>query len=173
MTAPPVHPQLGDYGCCPIGGPTGPLVSFLEWLNGDGFTRWDHAFVVTSVHPLRVVEAEPGGAREVAVPGAPVVWSTGRLGLELTTAQREEIAAVALGFALSKTPYSWADYLALALRRLHIPFPGLRSYIASTHHEICSALVAACYDAAGIHLFPGEWDGYVTPAMLAERAGYH
>jgi hypothetical protein len=64
-------------------------------------------------------------------------------------------------------PYSFLDYLAIAAHRLHIPAPGLRSYIASTKHEICSALCDEFYRRVfGVVLVPGEWQGYVTPGGL-------
>src|SRR5258708_29450415 len=66
--------------------------------------------------------------------------------------------------------YSWADYMAIAAHRLHIPSPGLRDFIADSTHQICSQLIDTCYADAGVHLFAdGRWPGYVTPADRSEE----
>lgn len=157
-------PEIGDYCCVPIRGNVGRLVRFGEWLNGNSFTQYQHAFVYVGAG--KVVQAEPGGADAVDLSyydSEPQLWSK----LDLTPEQRSAIGHAAQGYIL--TPYSFLDYLALALHRLRIWFPGLRNYIKTTRHMICSQLVAQCYLDAGVDLFPGEWVGYVTPAMLAAR----
>jgi hypothetical protein len=92
------------------------------------------------------------------------LWSTGHI--ELTEPQRAAIVKKAL--ACKGIPYSAIDYVALAMHRLHLPAPGLREYIESSEHLICSQLVDMCYRLAGVHLFSdNRWPGYVTPADLA------
>jgi hypothetical protein len=67
------------------------------------------------------------------------------------------------------TPYSFLDYVAIAAHRFHLPIPGLKRFIASTRHEICSALVDEVYRRAGFALFSdARWPGYVVPAALWE-----
>jgi hypothetical protein len=155
-------PLPGDFGCVPVGGTEGRLIRLGEKLNGDAFAQYQHAFVYVGG---MVIEAEPGGARSSLHwdrPGA--LWSTGKIAL--TMRQRKAVCAAARGYI--GTPYSFLDYLALALHRLRIPLPGLRRFIASTGHQICSQLVDQCYADAGIQLFAdGRWPGYVTPADLA------
>ncbi len=78
--------------------------------------------------------------------------------------------AAARGYAAAEADYSFLDYLALAAHRYRLPVPGLRTYIKSTGHLICSQLVDACYQAAGVQLFDDHrWNGYVTPSDLARR----
>lgn len=159
-------PLRGDFACVSIGGAGGVLVGLGERLCGDAFSQYQHAFVYVGLKPGQdIVQAEPAGAALAPLGGyGHIVWSTGRIAL--SAAQRERIVDAAIGYA--GTPYSWLDYAAIALRRLHVPAPGLRAYIASTKHQICSQLVDQCYADAGVHLFAdGRWPGYVTPADLA------
>src|SRR5262249_2112897 len=143
-----------------MGGAGGVLVGLGERLCGDAFSEYQHAFVYTGGG--RIVQAEPGGAAESALGGyGRVLWSTGRI--DLTGLQRQYIVKAALSFV--GTPYSWLDYAAIAAHRLRLPVAGLRDFIASTKHVICSQLVDQCYLDAGTHLFSdGRWPGDVTPA---------
>jgi hypothetical protein len=157
-------PQPGDYGCTPLNDADGPLIRLGQFLNGNGFRNYEHAFVWTG--PDTIVEAEPGGAVEVPFHydlGSCVISAT-----PLTGTQRTAIVAAARSYI--GTPYSFADYAALAAHRLHIPAPGLRDYVADTGHMICSQLTDRAFCDAGVHLFSGIWQGYVTPAMLAGLA---
>ena len=155
--------QFGDFAAVRTGGDVGRLIRLGEALNGDGFADYEHAMIY--VGGGMVVEAEPGGARlrfRDAEEGD--LWSTGLWKLSLKT--RKAICDAARGYV--GIPYGWLDYAALAAHRLHIPAPGLRKFIASTGHMICSQLADQCYADAGVHLFSdGRWPGYVTPAALA------
>lgn len=157
-------PQLGDFAVLPIAGQVGKLISIGEWLNGSAFGSYDHAVIYTGGN--QTMGAYPGGARLVTMPAdqSEWAWSTGRI--MLTNPQRTAIVAGAM--ACAGTPYSALDYFALVAHRLRIPAPGLKNYIASTRHLICSQLVDLVYMNAGVHLFnDGRWPGYVTPADLA------
>ena len=158
-----IKPLPGDFCCCSTGGEAGRLVSLGERLNGDSFTRYDHTFIY--VGDGRIVEAQPGGAREAPLGGyRDALWSTGHI--PLTGEQRTVIVRAARSYI--GVPYSWADYFALAAHRLRIPAPGLRRYIAATGHMICSQLVDRSFNDAAVHLFAdGRWTGYCTPAALA------
>lgn len=182
----------GDFACVPMAGPPGELVRAGQWLDGDGFQDYQHAliyagqFVRTPDPSLRdgkpvtiigsgsgpyVIEAMPGGARLRKLdcppedyPGA--LWSTGHI--TLTGAQRAMVTAAA--WAYLRTPYSAADYFALAAHRLrlHPADNMLKNYIASTRHMICSQYVDRCYWDGSYHLFSDDrWPGYVTPLDLA------
>lgn len=161
----PSGPLPGDFGLCRIPGAAGLLIRFGQWLTGRGPDRYEHAFVY--VGDGRIVEAEPGGARETDLTeyDGPILWSTGRI--PLTDAQRQAIVAAARRYI--GTPYSWLDYLAIAAHRWHLPGGRwLRRYLASTRHVICSQLVDDAYLDAGVRLFAdGRWTGYVRPADLA------
>jgi len=161
-------PQPGDFGLVKMGGETGRLIRLGQWLNGDGFADYEHAFVYAGDAGVGnishgIVEAEPGGARLLPLHYGDVLWSSGLI--PLTAVQRRTIVQSAKRYV--GTPYSFADYLALAAHRLHIPAPGLRAYVASSGHQICSQLVDQCYADAGVHLFSdGRWAGFVTPGDL-------
>jgi hypothetical protein len=91
------------------------------------------------------------------------LWSTGKL--PLSGAERDVVTSWAI--KLVGTPYSFLDYLAIQLRHLHIPAPGLRAYIKATGHEICSQLVDYCRSKARALFSDGRWYGLVMPADLA------
>jgi hypothetical protein len=164
-----VTPQPGDFAVLPIQGQVGKLISIGEWLDGSGFTDYDHAVIYVGGN--QTMGAYPGGAALETLP-FPIpdvsdgwLWSTGHI--TLSDVQRTQIVANAL--ACKNIPYSALDYFALAAHRLDIPVPGLKHYIGDTGHLICSQLVDLCYDKAGVHLFNDErWPGYVTPANLAD-----
>lgn len=157
------EPQPGDFALTRIPGRVGALVRIGQWLNGDD-APVTHAWVY--VGDGYVVEAMPGGAiltpLDVATSMPPVVWSTGRF--DLTAGQRTAIVDEA--YALIDTPYSFLDYLSMALARFHVRPEWLRDYVASTGHMICSQLVAECYLQAGVDLAPGNISGDVTPGDL-------
>jgi hypothetical protein len=169
----------GDFCCIPIHGPVGTLVSVGEWLDGTGFSHYDHAEIYVG-NPDKngpygyTISAYFEGAHPVPCPCPPeempgALWSSGKI--ELTDQQRKSI--VWWAYHMVGTDYSGLDYLALAAHRFHLPIPFLKWYIGRTKHMICSQYVDFCYDAAGVHLFEDKrWPGYVTPADLAELIGY-
>lgn len=157
-------PQPGDIGLVRIPGAGGFLIRIGQFLCGDGFADTEHAFVVLGGGEL--VEAEPGGARIRPLSdydGAPVVW------LRCPPQYRAAVAAAAR--ELEGTPYSWGDYFAIAAHRLRVPVPGLRTYIKSRRHEMCSALADEAAAQGGWELFDDRrWEGYVTPGALRKLA---
>ncbi len=156
----------GRIGLTHIHGSVGKMIEFGQWLNGDGFTAWEHAFMDLGDGTL--IEAEPGGARIrplTEYDPRDIFWCD-RIYSTVTYSQR--IACGYYGRILQGTPYSFLDYDALAMHRLHIWVPGLKHFIASTDHMICSQLVAHVYKLAGVDLFPYRWSGYVTPGDLYE-----
>jgi hypothetical protein len=168
-------PRPGDFCCVPISGSVGLAVEFWQWVDGDRFQPYDHTEVYVGqpdgAGPFGyTVSTYPDGRGRVALP-CPAsqlpgsLWSSGLV--DLTPAQRDGIVAWALEH--QNVGYSWADYAALVLHGLRIPAPGLREYIASTAHMICSQYVDACYSAVGVRLFPDDrWAGYVKPGDLAD-----
>lgn len=157
-------PRPGDFGLTAITGNVGRLIRLGLWLNGDGFGDYQHAVIALSNGEL--IEAEPGpdGARirpQSEYANTNIVWSD----WPLTEQQRAD--ADREGRALEGIRYSWLDYFALVLHRFHIPFPGLRRYIESTKHGICSQQVDLISQRAKIELFAdNRWCGYVTPGSL-------
>lgn len=155
-----IEPGMGYIGLTGISGGVGRGIRFGQWLNGNGWSDYQHAFV--HVGEGRIVEAEPGGAIESYLSRyaeETVRW------LRCPVDRGPAVAAAAR--SLLGTPYSFLDYGAIALHRLHIPAPHLKAYITTSRHEICSQL---CDDAAmrgGWHLFKDHrWPGYVTPGDL-------
>jgi hypothetical protein len=170
-------PQPGDIGLTQIQGDVGKWIHVAQFLNGDVrfkelFRREkhvQHAFVVVDTdgspipgEVITVVEAQPGGAIL-----APLSKYSGRSVVYLRCPDefRDEVAYQAT--TLIGTPYSFLDYLSLAARRLHIPAPHLRAYVASSAHMICSQLCDEAAKRGGWHLFDdGRWSGDVTPGDL-------
>src|SRR6185437_4828496 len=169
-------PDLGDFCCTDISGGVGKLVSFGEWLNGSGFTRYEHAEIyvggISEEAPLGYTfGAYPGGAKMVPLDEHTLktgLWSTNHFDISAST--RDNIVECCK--QLEGTPYSAADYFALVAHRFHIPAPLLKNYIASSKHMICSQLVDYVYMECGVHLFTDvRWPLYVTPADLAKILG--
>jgi hypothetical protein len=162
--SPAPDPQPGDIGCTQITGDVGLLIRIGQYLNGDGFANYEHAFVY--VGDDRIVEAEPGGARSGSLDeydSRMIVW------LRCPDEHRTAVATAAI--SLIGTPYSALDYAALAAHRFHIPVPGLRRYVQASGHLICSQLADRAAELGGWTLFnDGRWPGYVTPADLANLA---
>lgn len=160
-------PAPGMFAVIRTTGGLSPMIAIGEKLT-DGLGKWTHAVVCTSVDQLGIpwiTEAEPGGA--VNVPfhywDNEYQWS----GEAITAGKGAEIAAAAIRRA--GTPYSYADYFAIAAHKLRIPAPNLREYIAGDGHMICSQLADKCYQDAGVQLFnDGRWNGYVTPGDLGK-----
>ncbi len=160
-------PQPGDFAVVSMGGQGGMLISAMEEIAYDHSTHWDHAFIY--VGDGMIVQAEPSGAQEVPLGTYQyMIWSSGILFPSMT--QRIAIVAAAEKCAADKIPYSYLDYAAIAAHRFHLPVPGLKDYIASTGHEICSQLVDQCWLDGTYHLFTdGRWPGFVSPYDLGQR----
>ncbi|TQF07525.1 hypothetical protein E6W39_23410 [Kitasatospora acidiphila] len=159
-------PRPGDFAVVRITGGVGRLIRIGQWLNGDGYADYEHAFIL--VGDDMVIEAQPGGARKTPLAtyqDRPIRWSSERF--PLTNNQRAAIVSAAHRYL--GVPYSFLDYLALATHRFRLPGNGLlKGFVADSRHQICSQLVDQCYRDAGVSLFPNHrWPGYVTPAELA------
>lgn len=159
-------PQMGDIGFVSIRGGAGIGIRLGQWLNGNGFRDYQHAFIVIDNGSL--VEAEPGGARVTSLhkyDGTNVTYYSNP---DLTDAERGDLAGIAQH--LRGTPYSFIDYLAIALLRFHLPSKALRNYVKSTRHLICSQLCDWVYAAYGKPIFDDKvWPGDVTPLELLAR----
>jgi hypothetical protein len=160
----------GDIGFGPIGGRVGMGVRVALAI-ADGGAPFQHVFQITeaSERDLPVVgpwavEAMPRGAVHVDIRNR---WTREycyvRPDYEL--GQGWQVAQSAL--ALIGTPYSYADYLALAAHHLHLPVPHLDKYITTSKHMICSQLVDHCLSVNGWHPFnDGRLSQDVTPSAL-------
>lgn len=144
-----------------IGGSLGWWIGLGQFICGDG-APVSHAFIVVGD---QVVEAMPSGARL-----APLANYLGRddvyfSRMDLTEEQQHTIAGHALD--LLGTPYSFAQYAALALNVWRIRPRRLLDYIASSNRLICSQLIDTVMARSGIHLFQDRRDfGAVLPGDL-------
>lgn len=169
-------PRTADIGLVPIRGQLGMGIRIGQWLVAkldddrklreysvdEDWADYQHAFVYLG--DGTVIEAEPGGARIRPLSeysAGEIYWCSA---FSATDAQRTQIAQVARSF--KGVDYSFLDYAAIAAHSLHIPAPGLRHYIGSTKHLICSQLAVRAWDLGGVRLFPHRWAGYVDPLDL-------
>lgn len=160
----------GSFFVTPVTGWTGTLICVGEAL-AQTPSRYGHAGLITSEWG-QTVEAAPRGAFSGYVshyPQALVCDPIALLGVD------EELRQVVVddARALLGTPYSWLDYVALAALHLHLPSTWIRQRVASRKNMICSQLVDAVYQRAGIQLFAGRLPGDVMPADLANWAEDH
>lgn len=140
------EPLPGDVGLVRISGGVGVLIRFGQWLNGDGYANYEHAFVY--VGDGKIVEAQPGGAILTDLSkydGRDIFWSTGLI--NLTAGQRVTIVTMARNQV--GTPYSFLDYFAMFNKRFHLPVPFVTARVLDSKHLICSWLCAKDYEAAG------------------------
>ena len=146
--------------------PVGRAIRIGQWLNGDGFGKFEHAALYAGEGLL--YEMTPEGCKANPITEYledQLFWSSGII--NPSDDQRRWIVQAAAHYLLIDTDYSFADYTAIAAHRFHIPIPHLKRFIATSKHMICSQLVDQCYYDAGIHLFnDNRWPGYVTPADL-------
>lgn len=157
-----MEPQAGDFGLVSIKGGVGFLIRVGQWLNGDGFFDYEHAFIYLG--DGKIMEAEPGGAVISDLSeydGRAIMWSSGLV--VIPEWQRTDIVKDALKF--EGVPYSFLDYLAIALYRVGIRHPGVAKRVKDSKHYICSQLVAEVFDDNNISLtdFPPY---LVTPGKL-------
>jgi len=157
-----VSPQPGDFGLVSIRGFPGLLVRIGQGLSGDGWSDYHHAFLI--LDNGEVLEAQPGGARIRPLSdyeATNAVYSD----WDLTDEQRAAIVREAR--PLVGTPYSWLDYLSLALLHFGIRPKWLRRCVADTGHLICSQTIDLVYLRAGLHMFSdGRLSMDVTPGDL-------
>jgi hypothetical protein len=191
-----VLPEPGDLAVVNTLTTVSAIVELMERLASPSFSQWNHVVVCTRIdYPKRmpsgrglsadspviwVAEAQPGGAVEVpwSYGNVPHVWSTG----VLPTSQVVAAAAVRYTrpgpWGNHGVPYSFLDYGAIAAHHAHVPVPGLRSYIETTHHMQCAYFADRCKLDGGVHLYSDDrWPGDVMPsdigALLPAWEGAH
>lgn len=184
---PPTPEELfpGSFFMRRIGGWTGRWISGVQAFVRGG-SNYTHAGLILDNGEL--IEAEPGGAKiksvhalydmdseSIMVSDAPVKrWLEGKTFTYLGEAEevewtkRSEIALKAR--YLDKVPYSFLDYVALAMAEWKLPgWKLVRDRVEDSAHLICSALVDRAYSWADIHLFDDDrLAGDVTPWDLEQ-----
>jgi len=170
--------RAGDIGFGPISGRVGALVGLGQLILGDEL-RFRHVYVMVAGGEL-AVEAMPTGARLIDV--------TDRRGLRYVYLRPPYMdhgvgpgAVARHAMAMIGTPYGFADYLALALKRVGAPSGRLDRYISRTvergdppiaypHRAICSQLADQALTLAGMRVFTdGRLSQNVTPGALFYR----
>ena len=157
--------KVGDIGLIKVRGFVGKLIRAMQFLNGSPWSdcKYEHSFIVTDADRLWGFEAQPGGAHFFDIKekygDEEIVWIRPA---NLTAQQQADLVKQAE--ILKGTPYSFMDYTALLSHRLHLPLPGLRTYVNSSNHDICSQIIGLMYQRIKVPLFGGKWPGYVTPA---------
>jgi len=152
--------KAGDIGLTRIGGLLGFFIMIGQALAQDA-CRYTHTYIV--LDDETVIAAQPGGAR--IDPLSDYDNKSVYLQRDLTDEQRVIIVNEAR--ALEGLPYSFLDYLAIALARFGIKPKWLKKYIANTGHMICSQMCDEVYRKAGINLFnDGRLPQEVTPGDL-------
>lgn len=167
-------PLPGTIGLTQISGDVGKVIRAGQWAvakldrdkvkrAGEDWANYQHAFI--HIGNGQIIEAEPGGARLRDVFEYSDVYWCENIAKQYTEHQLKMVANYAWEY--KGTPYSFLDYEAIAAHTLHIPAPGLRSYIESSKHLICSQLCDLSYQDAGLSLFTDKrWPGYVDPLDL-------
>lgn len=152
--------KAGDIGLTTIGGVLGFFVSLGQHLAGDS-SKYTHAYIV--LDDETVIAAQPGGARIDKLSD----YKNKAIYIQLVLTDDQRATIVREARALEGIPYSFLDYLALALARFGIKPQWLRNYIKNKGHMICSQLCDEVYRKAGINLFnDGRLPQDVTPGDL-------
>lgn len=158
------EPLPGDFGLVSIEGGVGVAIRIGQFLNGDGFRNYEHAFIYLG--DGKIMEAEPGGARIADLSeydGRDILWSTDKV--DIPDWKRTDI--VQDSEKLVGTPYSFLDYLAIGLYRIHLRHPWVAKYVQASKHLICSQLVAQVYADNEIQL-TDKPPYLVTPGKLTK-----
>jgi uncharacterized protein YycO len=157
-------PLPGDIVFVQIPGCGGWFLRFAQALTGD-WSRFTHAGVV--VDNNNVVAAYPGGAKIEPLSNYMSQKLVAFSQYDLDDATRAKIVENAR--KLEGTPYSFLDYLSIALLTWHIRPKWVVDYVKNTGHMICSQLADSAYKNSGIELFSDDrWEGDCTPGDLAQ-----
>jgi uncharacterized protein YycO len=169
----PVHlSELADYisrdgktirpGCYGVSHGSGLLFELIRFAGqswaGHAFVYVGNGIIVEGTHPeARLAPAD-------SHPDA--IWNYRE---ELTDEQRMLIVAKA--HALVGCPYNHMGFIGFALEAFHIANETTLDRVFKTERwRVCSALVADCYDDAGIDVEPGsKYPNLVSPGDLLER----
>lgn len=115
----------------------------------------------------KIVQAMPSGAEEITI--GQRYWTSDYTYLRPVYRTYEETVAEAARHYVG-TPYSFADYAALAGWHFGVKNGLVRRYVTSSGHQICSQLVDQALSDAGFHVFDdGRLPQDVTPSALYEK----
>lgn len=182
------EPKPGDFCCVQISGDVGKAIEVGQFLAAKlqhqpgELLNYEHAEVYAgqadtlgpfgytySAYPSNGQQGGLDCKRALPCPPAQLpgsLWSSGII--PLTDAQRAAIVQWCEGHV--SVGYSFLDYDAIAMHALHLPVPGLKRFIATTKHMICSQYTDSALSlGGGVRVFTDQrWPGYVTPWDLAD-----
>lgn len=186
--------QPGDLMFTTIDGIAGKAIAVAEKIN-DADVTWADALAVQhvavvvessnstfpEVGPIwspRIVQAMPHGAEEIQI--GEDHWTSKHIYVRPAYGQSTHTSPAGLpGQALDVayaarryigTPYSFADYAAIAGLHLGIRNGPIRRYVTTSKHMICSQLADQAMCDAGFHVFnDGRLPQDVTPAALYRK----
>ena len=126
-----------------------------------------------ALHGPKIVQAMPHGAEEIEI--SEEHWTPDYIYLRPAYGNAptyrhggDFVAACARRYI--GTPYSFADYVALAGWHFGIKNGPVRRYVTSSGHQICSQLADQALADAGFHVFDdGRLSQDVTPSALYSR----
>lgn len=168
----------GDIGFGPLRGPARTVAEIGQWMLKDS-SRWHHVYVVTDagtgepgddMYPMGV-EAMPRGARWWSLAQR---WTPEYVYLRLPEVETHGFLIAEKAKELIGTPYSFLDYVALALRGHGLdgfgPGAWVRRRVTDSGHMICSQLADQALARAGVCVFTdGRLSQDVTPGALFYR----
>jgi Uncharacterized distant relative of cell wall-associated hydrolases len=158
--------RTGQFGVVHTSGKYATAIRLFQSLRVPAhLAKYTHS--VIAIDGERIIEAWPGGARIAYADeydAANIVWST----FDHTARQ----AAAIRDFARAQLgkQYAWEDVplIALALATGEHTPTWVDRKLSSDDRWICSELVDAAFQSAGIPLFAGIQPSAVYPAMLAQ-----
>lgn len=166
MTFKTENPQCGDIFLVHVPGIVGFGIGIGQQIVGST-SYFTHCGIVGPAGEVAIA-AQPGGAIQTTLRDA--LPSSGRVVYSdfiLNVRQRSEIWSAAQQYL--GTPYSFADYAAIAaLRLLHTD--ALEAFVRDSGHMICSQLADQCYLDAGVKLLDRA-AGDVAPGDIANLIG--
>lgn len=188
MTCPAVTPQFqpGSFFLSRQSGRGGRLVAAAQSLVR-GASTYTHSGLI--LDNGQVLEGRPGGARirtleSVLNAGPILICDRPVREYVLTHAFADampgevelwiRLRVVQAARRMEGVPYSWLDYVAIAMAEWRVPgWQLVRRRVETSQRLICSALVDRVYSYAGIALFnDGRLCGDVTPWDLAEYSAW-
>lgn len=163
-------PTPGSIGLVHVEGIAGKAIEIAQFLDGDGWEDYEHAFTFekgTSLADATVIEAEPGGVRRALLSeyrGRKVLW--------LPCPPEHSEAVVAAAVHCLGEGYAYADYVAILAEKLDLPYQDvIDRFVQKEHHTICSMMCDQCALNGNWLIFgDNEYPGYVTPGMLSKKA---
>lgn len=140
-----------------IDGRVGAFVRFGQWFMRakKEDRKWTHAGICGDEG--FVFEAMPAGAQHNTLTsylrdleaGDEVLF----IDVPLNDQQRADIIVRGRKAVDTHTGYSWASYIYMTLKRIHVPVAPLRWFIRDRHERICSQLVDSLLNEVGFQAF--------------------